>query len=290
MEQSKNHGGSRSRHAPSSGATRKRRKNSLSSDQTFSSQRRNSWHSYISSEDELDKLAQPDNPRSRSSLGVDSDQGLGISDAEEWNENEMAENRKKKKNKGVRIARDAYDIHDDSVDSCLDELHEDSKQKQHQKQPLPLSLSPGRQEILAKPMRSKEEAGLKGGARSWKDESSPRPSSVDVPQLSPDHNELKDETAVDRVAKELIQHKIEEYRHKMMKYFQEKSEAQITVIEEKYQKQIDEVRRKYCERAGGVMAVASPSPSPSSSSSHHGHRTPRNSCDESNSVDVQTLV
>ena len=50
------------------------RHNSHAGSHTYIRKRRNSWHSYISSEQELDKLALPDDPHSESSVDIDSDQ------------------------------------------------------------------------------------------------------------------------------------------------------------------------------------------------------------------------
>ena len=99
---------------------------------------------------------------------------------------------------------------------------------------------------------------------------------VDSPQLSPFNSDLgKEETtsSINKDAKKLIHRKIDEYRGKMMKYFQEKSEAQISLIEEKYQQQINEVRKKYDEQASEKMT----------------HLTTRIK-DLENMLDVQTMV
>lgn len=201
-------------------ALRGRRRRILSADQTNSSQRRNSWHSYIPSEKELEKLAQPDEPRSGSSLGVDSDHSVDDSDIEPWTEDEARE----------------------------DELPESLREQARMENGLSNNSSPA-VPIYSTPKKTRE--GLKGGAKSWQEEESQEKDNVlESPQLSPVSSDLgKVPSSIDKDAKEMIQSKIDEYREKMTKYFQEKSEAQISLIEEKYQKQIDEVRKKYNDEA-----------------------------------------
>ncbi len=215
-------------------ALRSRRRQLPSADQTNSSQRRNSWHSYIPSEQELEKLAQPDEPRSGSSLGIDSDHSVDDSDIEPWG------------------------------------VEEDAKEtnQNEQSNAVPVPNGP----VYSTPNKSRE--GLKGGAKSWDEEGEEKGNVVDSPQLSPINSDLgKDASSIDKDSKKLIHRKIDEYRGKMMKYFQEKSEAQISVIEEKYQQQIDEVRKKYDERASEKMT----------------HLTTRIK-DLENMLDVQTMV
>lgn len=228
-----------------------KKSSSISPHQTNSSKRRNSWHSYIPSEQELDKLAQPDEPRSGSSMGIDSDHSVEGSDTEfqteEWTESDTTR-------------RNTFNGGYSSVDSGFNELPESMRgQQSGQEQP-----------IYSTPTKTKE--GLKGGARSWNEGTK---EGIEFPHLSPVNGELsKDEVgAIDEESKKLIQHKIDEYRKKMMRYFQEKSEAQISIIEEKYQKQMDEVKRKYDEKATEKLS----------------HLTTRIKGLE-NMLDVQTLV
>ena len=221
------------------------------------SQRRNSWHSYITSDEELDRLALPDEPRSGSSLGVDSDHSAEGSDREDWGEERVRN--KSGKRKSVTIV----EANNSTADSTLNELPESLRDQSTR----PATSGDG--PVYSTPKKQKE--GLKGGAKSWKEESE----QINSPQLSPVSNDLsQDETSViDDGAKELIQKKMEEYREKMMKYFQEKSEAQICVIEEKYQKQIDEVKKRYNDAASEKL-------------SHLATRIK----DLENMLDVQTLV
>ena len=85
--------------------------------------------------------------------------------------------------------------------------------------------------------------GLKGGARSWREESDEH-----SPRMSPVKEEEVGESLTED-AKILIQEKTRQYREKMLKYFKEKSEAQIASIEKHYQAQMGEVERKCEERA-----------------------------------------
>ena len=226
-------------------ALRGRRRRLLSADQTNSSQRRNSWHSYIPSEQELEKLAQPDEPRSGSSLGIDSDHSVDDSDIEPWSEDETREN----------------------------ELPESLREQVRTANGLSNNPSPAIP-IYSTPKKARE--GLKGGAKSWQEEESQEKGNVfESPQLSPVSSDLgKDEpSSIDQDAKKMIQSKMDEYREKMTKYFQEKSEAQISLIEEKYQKQIDEVKKKYNDEATEKVS----------------HLTTRIK-DLENRLDVQTMV
>lgn len=243
---------------------RKSRRNPFSSKRSNSSHRRNSWHSYIASEQELDKLAQPDEPRSESSLGIDSDYSIEGSDAEvegwgeEEGEGEGEEARKTAtgKKKSVQITEPSS-----PSKSSPNDLPKSPRDGQ----------SRGIMPIYSSPKKPKE--GLKGGAKAWREESEGK--RAESPQLSPVSNEIsRDEVgSVDDDAKSLIQQKIEEYRKKMSQYFQEKSEAQISVIEEKYQKQMDEVKRKYDSEASVKLS----------------HLTTRIK-DLENQLEVQTLV
>ena len=198
--------------------------------QTNSSKRRNSWHSYIPSEQELDKLAQPDEPRSESSLGIDSDHSMDGSDAEGWDEMDSDEEMKGK----VVLC--------DNRGSFLNDLPESLRHESEHPIPPKHSSTP-----------TGKNGGLKGGSRLWTEGSA---GDIDNPQLSLVNTEVnKEETVIiDEEAKLIIQKKMEEYREKMMRYFQEKSEAQISIIEQKYQKQMNEVKRQFKEKSSEKMS------------------------------------
>lgn len=236
------------------------------------SQRRNSWHSYISSEQELDKLAQPDEPRSGSSMGIDSDHSVEGSDMEDCWEGAGQGEESREASPASRLPKPQGKKSVTIVDAVqspqsTNELPESSLRGQ--------SSTAGKRnnEPIYSTPRKQPKEGLKGGAASWKEEESEQ--LQESPQLSPVSSELSKEesSGIDDSAKELIQRKMEEYRAKMTKYFQEKSEAQICVLEEKYQKQIDEVKRKYDDAASEKLS----------------HLTTRIK-DLENMLDVQTLV
>lgn len=251
LEQQRHH--SKPQAPPSSKVILLRKKQHIN-EQTNASERRNSWHSYISSEQELDKLAEPDGPRSGSSLGIDSDHSVEGSDVEEtWDEQEEEEE------EGRSVGTDTSDC--ESSANELPESLRDSSQ-----------TGPFDRVMHSTPAKPADEVGLKGGAKSWRGDDAAK----ETPKMSPVSNELGREGAaadIDDDAKALIQKKIEEYREKMMQFFQEKSEAQIGVIEEKYQKQMDEVRKRYNEEANEKVS----------------HLTTRIK-DLENMLDVQTLV
>lgn len=214
--------------------------------------RRNSWHSYIASSEELEKLAEPDvvvmpttgsegEGGDASDVMVDSsDQGSVSSCSSESSEEDISAvpattvggGGERRKGRSIKFAGEG-----ESGDSHVNELPE--SHRDHSKG-------------LIHSTPNKE--GLKGGSKSWKEESSDY---EEIPQLSPISDELNAEevgASIDEEARRLIQHKIREYREKMMKYFQEKSEAQISVIEKKYKKQMDEVKRRYSEKATEKMS------------------------------------
>lgn len=273
MEQHRNI--SKQPQTPSSAVVQRRRNFSL--DQANNSQRRNSWHSYITSEQELDKLAQPDEPRSGSSLGIDSDFSIEGSDTEDWEETQVnSRERTMPRRRCTTVAAEQQNTNSSNTTSAatakshLDELPESLRDQSRGM----IRAGMGDIPIYATPRPTKPKEGLKGGDKSWRAELEGSKKPV-TPQLSLVSNELsKDEVgAVDDDAKELIQKKIVEYREKMAKYFQEKSEAQICIIEEKYQKQMDEVRRKYDKAATKKLS----------------HLTTRIK-DLENMIDVQTVV
>ena len=247
---------------PSEGVVRRKRRPHVTGN-TNLSERRNSWHSYISSEQELDKLAQPDSEFCGSSLGIDSDHSVEGSDVEVWREEEEEEGRGKgagtTAKKNVRIADPTSSPESNLNESMSDQGNEGGRRE-------------GEGHLYSTP-NNKPKVGLKGGDKSWRDNLMER-NTQDVPKLSPISKDLDTEgTAIDEGAKDLIQDKMDEYRAKMMQYFQEKSEAQICVIEDKYRTQMDEVRRKYSEEASEKMS----------------HLTTRIK-DLENRLEVQTLV
>lgn len=229
---------------PSSVGVR-RRKGPHSGNHTYSSKRRNSWHSYISSEQELDKLALPDDPRSESSLGIDSDHYAteesdievepmlpGEEESTENDEQNMKENKKKSDSSSSK----AY----------LNDLPESVRGEVNQQPEGP---------IYAQPKKQKE--GLKGGNRSWREGSKDKEIKKNTPQLpyaNEDVSKEEDGPPIDDEAKRLIQKKIEEYRANMIQYFQERSEEQICTIEEKYLRQMDEMKKKYDRRASEKLS------------------------------------
>lgn len=245
-------------HAQPSSAGLRRRSGPHSGRHSYSSKRRNSWHSYITSEQELDKLALPDEPRSESSLGIDSDHyateesDIEMEPGEDESANKKMEEQSKKEDSSFSKA--AY----------LNELPESTRGELDQQLEEPM---------YAKPRKHNE--GLKGGSRSWR-EGSQENERKNIPQLqhvNEDLNREEDGPPIDDEAKRLIQKKIEEYRGKMTQYFQEKSEAQICTIEEKYLKQMDEMKKKYDRKASEKLS----------------HLTDRIK-DLENLLDVQTLV
>ena len=91
----------------------------------------------------------------------------------------------------------------------------------------------------------KTKEGLKGGNGAWRELGPPDQES---PRMSP-LADIDDEKALlSEEAREVIQQKIHQYREKMGKYFQEKSEAQIAVIEKQYLVHMDEFKRQCSER------------------------------------------
>ncbi len=268
--------------------------------QVNASKRRNSWHSYITSEQELEKLALPDDPRSGSSLGIDSDHyitddsdmeaepvlpGEGNNDCKESNE----VNRKQSSSnyyfsdapEGNKMVENNQRLHHQY------HHHHRQQQQQQQQQPNHIYAQPRKMRVRVadgwsqqsqghyKQPRKYPKEGLKGGDRSWREGSGEKETGNEphLPPMSDDLSREEDNIPVDDEAKILIQKKIEEYREKMMQYFQEKSEAQICNIEERYLKQMDEMKKKYDWRASQKVS----------------HLTSRIK-DLENMLDVQTLV
>ena len=212
-----------------------RRRHNPHSEKHNSAKRRNSWHSYISSEQELDKLALPDDPRSESSLGIDSD--LYMTEESDIEMEPMPPTKDLTAKKGKMEQSNEKNKKSDSSSSLKAYLDE-----------FPESM---RQEVNHRPEGSmhvqtrKHKEGVKGGDKSWRKgketkENMPRLPSVNKEDLSKEDDKAK---------RTLIQHKVEEYRQKMHN-FQERSEAHIFSIEEMYLKQMDEMK-KYKHRGYG---------------------------------------
>lgn len=187
--------------------------------------RRNSWHSCIPGNQDLDGLVAPE-VRSGSSQGFDSDFSVEGSDVES---DIVPVNRVSRRKKAVQFSLGGPDMYE------------------HDSSPGPPDVAKvGHQanSKLAHSVHSKPKEGLKGGNGSWGDTSRDEES----PRLSP-LAELDDEKALlSEEARTVIQKKIQQYREKMGKYFQEKSEAQIAVIEKQYLVHMDEFRRQCSER------------------------------------------
>ena len=178
--------------------------------------RRNSWHSYMPSEQEMEELTQQvqegvglGGTRSGSSLGFDSDFSIDESDYEQDEQSDV-----------------------ESKSSHSELLSE--------------------QVIYARPNKPKE--GLKGGARMWKEEEGGGTGEKSSPRLSPVNSFYEEEqdpsdVSLTEDSKLIIEQKIRDYRAKMMQYFKEKSEARVASIEQHYQRQMSEVERKYHDRA-----------------------------------------
>ena len=188
--------------------------------------RRNSWHSCIPGNEDLDGLVIPE-VRSGSSQGFDSDFSVEGSDVES---DIVPVNRITRKKKAVQFSMGGPDVYEhDSSPGPAD----DSPVKGHR------AFSK-----LSHSIQSKSKEGLKGGNGSWVDGCQEQES----PRLSP-LAELEDDKALlSNEARGVIQKKIKEYRQKMGKYFQEKSEAQIAVIEKEYLVHMNEYRRQCSER------------------------------------------
>ena len=185
--------------------------------------RRNSWHSCIPGNEDLDGLVIPE-VRSGSSQGFDSDFSVEGSDVES---DIIPVNRIAGKKKAVQFTCGGPDVYE------------------HDSSPGPADNSVRGHHTLSKlshTIQSKSKEGLKGGNGSWGE------GSQESPRLSP-LAELDDEkTLLSQEARSVIQKKITDYRQKMGKYFQEKSEAQIAVIEKEYLVHMNEYRRQCSER------------------------------------------
>ena len=166
--------------------------------------------------------------RSGSSQGFDSDFSIDGSDVES---DIVPVERLSRKKKAVQFSLGGPDMyeHDSSPGPA------ESAKGHHANSKLSHSSVPAR----------KTKEGLKGGNGSWRELETPDQES---PRMSP-LADIDDEKALlSEEAREVIQQKIRQYREKMGKYFQEKSEAQIAVIEKQYLVHMDEFKRQCSER------------------------------------------
>ena len=201
--------------------------------QRNSSKRRNSWHSCMAEDQELDQFVDPDN-RSGSALGVDSDHSVDDSDIEpEW----IEEQSKLAQQRSNTLADESQDIPAHPL--AVGTRGPSSGSKPHETE-----------NGVAKPG-----GGLKGGNRMWKEESEERenPRMSPVKGLYDEDDENLNSDGLTEEAKLVIQKKIQDCHKKMVRYFCEKSEAQIAHIEKKYQEQMGEVERQCSVRASEAM-------------------------------------
>lgn len=204
--------------------------------QRNSSKRRNSWHSCMADEEELDQFVDPDN-RSGSALGVDSDHSMEDSDIEpEWIE----------KQSKLLLQRANAPV-EEQQEVAVHPLAVELRGTPSGATP-PLDHDSGEN-------TEKQKDGLKGGNRSWQEEAEER----ENPRMSPVkgfYDDKEDSLNTDGLtgeAKTVIQRKMQECHRKMLKYFCEKSEAQIAQIEKQYQEQMGEVERQCNVRASEAM-------------------------------------
>ena len=102
----------------------------------------------------------------------------------------------------------------------------------------------GRDKRQPSECRAVQSPGLKGGspaALTHREEEQ-----VMSPVMTFSEDEEEGDESLTEDARQLIQLRIQEYRAKMTRHFTEKAEAKIAVIEEQYQKQMTEVKKK-CE-------------------------------------------
>lgn len=201
-------------------------RNPLIPHQRRPSARRNSWHSSMAGNQDLDGLVLPE-VRSESSQGFDSDFSIEGSDAE--SDVGMVSKRKK----GVQFSHGGPDVY---------ECDTSPGPPDHAKS----SSLPANSKLVHSISSAKPKEGLKGGNGSWREGSQDH--DQESPRLSP-LAELDDEKALlTDEARDVVKQRIQQYREKMGKYFQEKSEAQVAVIEKQYLVHMDEFRRQCSER------------------------------------------
>ena len=200
-------------------------RNPLVPQQRQTNTRRNSWHSCIPGNQDHDGLVMPE-VRSGSSQGFDSDFSIDGSDVES---DVIPVDRVSRRKKAVQFSLGGPDMYEhDSSPGPADHARSFNRHAN--------STSA----ITAK----KAKEGLKGGNGSWGEGTQDQ----DSPRMSP-LADLDDEKAqLSAEARDVIQQKIHQYREKMGKYFQEKSEAQIAVIEKQYLVHMDEFKRQCSER------------------------------------------
>ena len=180
-------------------------------------QRRNSWHSYIPADQDLDRFAE-----------VEKRSGSALDGGESEVESEISMVEREGNTSHTQTGPDLYE-HDSAV---VDKL--------------PESLRDASLPIHSTPVKTNE--GLKGGANNWLDDKgqvNSEPSS-DKDMYDFDYEDMSGGTgySVHKDSHLLVQQKVKEYRERMLKHFREKSEAQIAAIEREYQGQINEVQRK----------------------------------------------
>lgn len=199
----------------------RRNANPLHPQASLTSQRRRSWHSELQANQEMDELVDSEDRRAGSALGVESDCSAGDSDMEHEEAGQRRVGFAGYNNEGAEASR--------NIPPVLWNVRPST-----QARPPPSHHSTPKQN------------GLKGGTRSWQDESENSSS----PRLSPVRGFCEDEDeSLTEEAKALIQERIREYREKMMQYFKERSEARIASIEKKYQVHMTEVERQYEAKA-----------------------------------------
>lgn len=184
--------------------------------------RRNSWHSTLSDEEELDKLVRNEK-RSGSLQRAESDCSIDESDLEPD---------RRRSSRRVRCDQVAPDTYGNKRGELPAELS-----RGHLRGP---GQNPPQQSSTPKP-----KLGLKGGARSWREERNESNS----PRMSPVGGFYDDDDAPSEAAKALIQAKVRTHHGKMVTYIQEKAEAKIASIEDQYRRQMGEVERKCEQRA-----------------------------------------
>ena len=207
-------------------------RNPLVPQQRHTNTRRNSWHSCIPGNQDHDGLVNPE-IRSGSSQGFDSDFSIEGSDVESDVVTVDRVTRKKLK-KAVQFSLGGPDVYE----------HNTSPGSADHTKSLSYHANSNLAHSTPIPANNKTKEGLKGGNGAWEKGSQEQAS----PRMSP-LADLDDEKALlSNEAREVIQQKIHQYREKMGKYFQEKSEAQIAVIEKQYLVHMDEFKRQCSER------------------------------------------
>jgi polyhydroxyalkanoate synthesis regulator phasin len=204
-------------------------RNPLVPQQRQTNTRRNSWHSCIPGNQDHDGLVMPE-VRSGSSQGFDSDFSVDGSDVES---DVVPVDRVSRRKKAVQFSLGGPDVYEhDSSPGPTDHARKFNRHA--------ANSNGSHSSVPAKKIKE----GLKGGNGSWGEGTQDQ----DSPRMSP-LADLEDEKAqLSTEARDVVQQKIHQYREKMGKYFQEKSEAQIAVIEKQYIVHMDEFKRQCSER------------------------------------------